>query len=98
MQSYLAAGGNADARDGKGQTALQFACSYGKSSVVELLLRAGADTGLARDKGAEWLGSPLCGWHRVCRPHFTTDILRGERVKPLQSFLRGVVGRALWRL
>ncbi|GAB4818661.1 hypothetical protein N2152v2_005707 [Parachlorella kessleri] len=50
VRSYLAAGGNVDACDAKGQTALQFACGYGKATVVDVLLGAGADTRLARDK------------------------------------------------
>ncbi len=48
----MEAGGDANAQDSKGQTALQFASGYGKAAAVELLLQAGADTGLAADKGA----------------------------------------------
>ncbi|KAI3426847.1 hypothetical protein D9Q98_006793 [Chlorella vulgaris] len=49
VAEYVAAGGDVNARDRKGQTPLQFAAGYGREAVVALLLQLGADPSAAAD-------------------------------------------------
>ncbi|KAL6767027.1 hypothetical protein ACKKBG_A38290 [Auxenochlorella protothecoides x Auxenochlorella symbiontica] len=53
IASFLAAGGDVDARDLRGQTALQFAAGYGRLPAVRLLLETGASLEAADEPGAK---------------------------------------------
>jgi ankyrin repeat protein len=60
----IGAGSAVDARDADGETALVAAAAAGSLPIVQALLAAGADRGLADAAGGVWLGvlALVTGW------------------------------------